>query len=110
MIYVLDKMNLEAIFVSHLTLFYKCTMWATQRGIMKTFDTQLAMSIVSHSSGGFSYDTLARALITNDKNDNPEVLLESCRIFCLSLEKKGVLRKCKECSHSQDEYFEYIPH
>ena len=31
---------------------------------MKTFDTQLAMSIVSHSTGGFSYDTLARALIS----------------------------------------------
>lgn len=34
---------------------------------MKTFDTQLAMSIVSHSTGGFSYDTLARALISKDK-------------------------------------------
>lgn len=77
---------------------------------MKTFDTQLAMSIVSHSSGGFSYDTLARALISNGKVDGPEVLLESCRTFCLSLEEKGILRRCQRCSHSQDEYFEYIPH
>ena len=58
---------------------------------MKTFDTQLAMSIVSHSTGGFSYDTLARALINKDKNDSPEALLESCRNFCFSLEEKGIL-------------------
>lgn len=77
---------------------------------MKTFDTQLAMSIVSHSTGGFSYDTLARALISQDKYGDPEVLLESCRTFCLSLEKKGILRRCHKCSNSQDEYFEYIPH
>lgn len=55
---------------------------------MKTFDTQLAMSIVSHSTGGFSYDTLARALISKNKNENPDDLLESCRNFCLSLEEK----------------------
>lgn len=81
-----------------------------QRGIMNTFDTQLAMSIVSHSTGGFSYDTLARALISKDKNGEAEVLLESCRSFCLLLEKKGILRRCHNCSNSQDEYFEYIPH
>lgn len=57
---------------------------------MKTFDTQLAMSIVSHSTGGFSYDTLARALISKDKNENSDVLLESCRNFCLSLLRKKV--------------------
>lgn len=77
---------------------------------METFDTQLAMSIVSRSTGGFSYDTLARALISKGKGDDPEILLESCRSFCLSLEEKGILRKCHRCSHSQDEYFEYIPH
>lgn len=77
---------------------------------MKTFDTQLAMSIISHSTGGFSYDTLARALITNDKNEEMKVLLETCRAFCLSLEKKGILKRCQVCSSSQDEYFEYIPH
>lgn len=77
---------------------------------MKTFDTQLAMSIVSHSTGGFSCDTLARSLISNNKNEIPDILLESCRNFCLSLEEKGILRRCQKCSHSQDEYFEYIPH
>lgn len=77
---------------------------------MKTFDTQLAMSIVLHSTGGFSYDTLARALISNTNNDSPDVLLESCRNFCLSLEEKGILRRCQRCPHSQDEYFEYISH
>ncbi|HAV1877583.1 TPA: hypothetical protein JG889_004281 [Enterobacter hormaechei subsp. steigerwaltii] len=77
---------------------------------MKTFDTKQAMRIVSHSTGGFSYDTLARALISKDKGESPEALLESCRIFCLSLEEKGVLRRCQRCSFSQDEYFEYIPH
>lgn len=77
---------------------------------MKTFDAQLAMSIVSHSTGGFSYDTLARALISKNKNECPDVLLESCRDFCLSLEENGILRRCQRCSHSQDEYFEYIPH
>lgn len=55
---------------------------------MKTFDTQLAMSIVSHSTGGFSYDTLARALISKDKNENSDVLLESCRNFVSLLRKK----------------------
>lgn len=77
---------------------------------MKNFDNQLAMSIVSHSIGGFSYDTLARALISNHKTDSSAVLLESCRIFCLSLEEKGILRRCQRCSHSQDEYFEFVPH
>lgn len=77
---------------------------------MKTFDTQLAMSIVSHSTGGFSYDTLARSLISKDKYESPDVLLELCRNFCLSLEEKGLLRRCHKCSHSQDEYFEYIHH
>ena len=77
---------------------------------MKNFDTQLAMGIISHSTGGFSYDTLARALINNDKIEEPKVLLERCRAFCLSLEKKGILRRCQESSSSQDEYFEYIPH
>lgn len=76
---------------------------------MKTFDTKLALRIVSHSTGGFSYDTLARALISKDKYNNPEVLLESCRTFCLSLEKKGILRRCHKCSNSEDDYFEYIP-
>lgn len=77
---------------------------------MKTIDTELAMSIVSHSTGGFSYDTLARALITKSKDENSEALLESCRAFCLSLEEKGILRRCHKCSNSQDEYFEYIPY
>lgn len=77
---------------------------------MKTFDTQLAMSIVSHSTGGFSYDTLARALISKNKNENHQAILESCRNFCLSLEEKGILRRCHKCSNSQDDYFEYIPH
>ncbi|MBI0552223.1 hypothetical protein F5988_18755 [Pectobacterium parmentieri] len=77
---------------------------------MKTFDTQLAMRIVSHSTGGFSHDTLARALISNNKNDIPEGFLELCRNFCLSLEKKGILRRCHKCSNSQDEFFEYISH
>ncbi len=77
---------------------------------MQTFDAQLAMSIVSHSTGGFSYDTLARALICKGEIEGPELLLESCRRFCLSLEKKGILRRCHRCSHSQDDYFEYIPH
>ena len=33
---------------------------------MKTFDTQLAMSIVSHSTGGFSYDTLGKVRISGE--------------------------------------------
>ncbi len=77
---------------------------------MKTFDTQLAMSIVSHSTGGFSYDTLARALISMDKSEDSTKLLESCRVFCLSLEEKGILRRCHKCTYSQDEYFEYVAH
>ena len=77
---------------------------------MKTFDTQLAMSIVSRSTGGFSYDTLARALISKDKNEISDAVLESCRNFCLSLEEKGILRRYQKCSQPQDEYFEYIPH
>lgn len=77
---------------------------------MRNFDTQLAMSIVSYSTGGFSYDTLARAMISKEKNSKPEDLLESCRTFCLSLEKQGILRRCHKCLYSQDEYFVYIPH
>lgn len=77
---------------------------------MKNFNTQLAMSIVSHSTGGFSYDTLARAMISNDKVESPEALLESCRKFCLYLEEEGILRRCRRCSYSRDEYFEFVPH
>lgn len=77
---------------------------------MKAFDTQLAMSIISHSTGTFSYDTLARALITKDKIESPEDLLDSCRNFCVSLEEKGILRRCKRCSYAQDEHYEYISH
>lgn len=77
---------------------------------METFDTQLAMSIVSYSTGGFSYDTLARAMLSKQKNGRPEDLLESCRSFCLSLETQGVLRRCHSCLHSQDDYFIYITH
>lgn len=100
----LSHLELQAI------LFYNSVILTIQRYTMKTFDTELAMSIVLHSTGGFSYDTLARALISKDKNGNPVVLLESCRAFCLSLEEKGILRRCQRCAHSQDEYFEYIPH
>lgn len=77
---------------------------------MKTFDTQLAMSIVSHSTGGFSYDTLARALISKGENVSTETLLESCHSFCLVLVEKGILKRCHKCLNTQDEYFEYIPH
>ncbi|MEX3004360.1 hypothetical protein [Serratia fonticola] len=75
---------------------------------MKTFDTQMAMSIVSRSTGGFSYDTLARSLISNENLDDSAGLLEECRSFCLALEKKGLLRRCNNCMNSQDEYFEYV--
>ena len=77
---------------------------------MKSFDTQVAMDIISHSSGGFSYDTLARALISNDNHSLPQHLLDDCKSFCLLLEEKGVLRRCSQCLHLEDEYFEYIPH
>ncbi len=77
---------------------------------METFDTELAMNIISHSTGGFSYETLARALISKIKTENTEVLLEYCRAFCLSLEEQGILRRYYKCSNSQEEYFEYISH
>jgi len=77
---------------------------------MKTFDTQLAMKIVSQSTGGFSYDTLARALITKEKIESPKLVLESCRVFCLDLEERGIIKRCHKSSNSQDEYFQYIPH
>lgn len=77
---------------------------------MKSFDMQIAMGIVSSSTGGFSYDTLARALISNENIESPQDLLDECRSFCLSLEKKGLLRRCPNCVHTQDEYFEYISH
>ncbi|MBA5819909.1 hypothetical protein F9877_00880 [Morganella morganii] len=77
---------------------------------MKTFDTELAMNIISHSTGGFSYETLARALMSKVKIENTEDLLEYCRVFCLSLEEQGILRRNHKCPDSQDEYFEFISH
>jgi len=77
---------------------------------MKTFDTHLAMKIVSQSTGGFSYDTLARAMISNEKIHDPQLILESCRVFCLDLEVRGIVKRCHKCSSSQDEYFQYIAH
>lgn len=103
-------MNWKGILESKPIIFINLLCGLLKGGIMKAFDTQLAMSIISQSTGGFSYDTLARALITNDKSEEPKVLLETCRAFCLSLEKEGILRRCQDCSSSQDEYFEYIPH
>lgn len=78
--------------------------------IMSRFDTQAAMDIVTRSRGGFSYDTLARALILNVQSESSEALLEECQRFCLALEKRGMLRKCAHCTHPQDVYFEYVPH
>lgn len=75
---------------------------------MPSFNTQTAMDIISHSTGGFSYDTLARALILNGEHEEVLRLLNECKAFCLHLEKQGVLRKCSNCKHTQDEYFEYI--
>ncbi len=77
---------------------------------MSTFDTQAAMDIVTHSTGGFSYDTLTRALIHNVKVESSQDLLDECQRFCQVLEEKGVLRKCTHCTHAQDVYFEYVPH
>ncbi|BCU57179.1 hypothetical protein ENKO_37730 [Enterobacter kobei] len=77
---------------------------------MKTFDTQKAMKIISHSDGGFSYDTLARALISKDKNEDSTELLKECRKFCLHLEEKGILRRCHNCLHPQDEYYVFVTH
>lgn len=79
---------------------------------MNAFDSQLAMNIVSQSYGGFSYDTLARAMISkyNYKDENPSVLLESCRDFCFSLEQKGILKRCQKCASFKSDYFEYIRH
>lgn len=77
---------------------------------MKTFDTHLAMKIVSQSTGGFSYDTLARAMIAKEKIYDPQLILESCRVFCLDLEERGIVKRCHKCSNSQDEYFQYIAH
>ncbi|MGA7588450.1 MAG: hypothetical protein WCB03_20825 [Rouxiella badensis] len=77
---------------------------------MQPFDTQSAMYIISHSTGGFSYDTLARALISKDNILNSEHLLIACKIFCYQLETVGLLRKCPHLLNDKDEYFEYIHH
>lgn len=77
---------------------------------MPSFNTQSAMDIISHSTGGFSYDTLARALILKGENAEASYLLDECKAFCLHLEKQGILRRCCHCKHAQDEYFEYISH
>lgn len=43
---------------------------------MLSFDTKAALELISHSAGGFSYDTLARALISDKKHNLPNT-------FCL---------------------------
>ncbi|TDS92759.1 hypothetical protein EDF78_105286 [Rahnella sp. BIGb0236] len=77
---------------------------------MQIFDTQSAMDIISHSNGGFSYDTLARALISKGNVTNPQFLLIECKKFCDHLETRGFLKKCPHLLNGQDEYFEYIHH
>ena len=77
---------------------------------MKSFDTRVAMDIIAHSSGGFSYDTLARAMISIGNSSEYQNLLDDCKIFCLLLEEGGVLRRCSHSLPQQDEYFEYIHH
>ncbi|PWC21571.1 hypothetical protein EH206_20355 [Brenneria nigrifluens DSM 30175 = ATCC 13028] len=77
---------------------------------MQSFDTQVAMAIISRSTGGFSYDTLARALISNVNYPYSQHFLDECRSFCLQLEEKGLLRRCPHCVNVRDEYFEYVHH
>lgn len=38
---------------------------------MLSFDTKAALELISHSAGGFSYDTLARALISDKSTTFP---------------------------------------
>lgn len=77
---------------------------------MQLFDTQSAMDIIAHSIGGFSYDTLARALISKSNYSDSQFLLIECKKFCDHLETIGLLKKCHHLLDGQDEYFEYIHH
>ncbi len=55
---------------------------------MMSFDTHAAMDMITHSTGGFSYDTLARALISNKKAKAGGCLLKDCQEFCEYLESR----------------------
>lgn len=77
---------------------------------MQHFDKQSAMDIISQSTGGFSYDTLARALISKDNISDTQCLLIECKKFCDHLETIGLLKKCPHLLNGHDEYFEYIHH
>ncbi|EOV5745103.1 hypothetical protein ACN995_004654, partial [Salmonella enterica subsp. enterica serovar Montevideo] len=78
--------------------------------VMLSFDTKAALELISHSAGGFSYDTLARALISDKKAQPSQHLLSDCREFCESLESQGIIQRCASCREVQDVYYEYRAH
>ncbi|HIA9766277.1 TPA: hypothetical protein ACWSP4_005795 [Klebsiella pneumoniae] len=77
---------------------------------MMSFDTHAAMDMITHSTGGFSYDTLARALISNKKAKAGRCLLKDCQEFCEYLESQGVIKRNAPCDRDEDVYYEYSPH
>ncbi|MEX0566305.1 hypothetical protein AB3X30_21990 [Raoultella terrigena] len=79
---------------------------------MLSFDTKAALELITHSAGGFSYDTLARALISEKKAQPSQHLLADCREFCEVLESQGIILRCTSCRcrEVQDVYYEYCAH
>ena len=77
---------------------------------MLSFDTQAALELITHSAGGFSHDTLARALISGKKAQPSQHLLADCRDFCEALESQGIIQRCSRCREVQDVYYEYHAH
>lgn len=77
---------------------------------MLSFDTQAAMELITHSNGGFSHDTLARALISSRKAQPSAALLADCHTFCESLASQGIIDRCPLCNQQQDVYYHYLAH
>ncbi|GEM_PF-539015 len=76
---------------------------------MLSFDSGAALEMVTHSAGGFSYDTIARALISERKVYPSQHLLTDCQAFCESLEAQGIIRRCSRCTGTDYVYYEYYP-
>jgi hypothetical protein len=77
---------------------------------MDNFNLQTAIRIITDSSGGFSYDTLARAIFSVGSSSGYLEILSDCKNLCERLEAQGVLKKCSCCNPSIDYYYEYIRH
>lgn len=71
-------------------------------------EKNIAIEILSSSQGGFTHDTLARALASSGTCPCSEHLLEDCLHFCQELESSGRIVRRLMSTASRESYFVFV--